>query len=287
MADYRFSDALRVRMGYHKVPFSLDDQTSENYNLFVEHPIGTTAFVPGRGVGASVLAHGNRWFTQVGVYGEGENDARDGSNDENLTIGGRFVFAPLLEQSQYVHLGAAIYRTTYAGPPTLRLRERPARHLAPYVIDTQVIDADALTAYGVEAAWARGPVGVAAEAVQARISGAGNDLDYGGYDIEAWWTLTGEFRPYKLNGGTFDRLIPTRAAGDGGWGAWQLAVRTSHLDLNDTALSAGDLTTHSLALNWYWDSRARLMFELDRSEVGLPAGSYWQTAYGMRVQVDW
>ncbi|WP_332769491.1 OprO/OprP family phosphate-selective porin [Phenylobacterium sp.] len=276
----------QVRLGYHKVPFGLDDQTSDNYNLFLEHPAGIDPFVPGRGVGASVWAKGARWFATAGLFGEGENDARDGLTDESLTLGGRVAWAPVLEQDRYLHLALAAYHAEFNGPLTLRLRARPERHLAPYVVDTGMIGADAADAIGLEAAFSAGAFGVAAEAALMEVSAPTADPTYGGYSIEAWWTLTGEFRPYKIDGAVFDRLKPERPISQGGWGAWQVAARYGALDLDDGGLVERELSVGSLGLNWHLEDRVRLMFDLNRSHAETAAGTLDQTGLGIRAQID-
>lgn len=278
--------STQLRLGYHKVPFSLDDQTSDNYNLFMEHPAGIDAFVPGRGVGAALLWRGERWFAHAGVFGEGESDARDGAGDENLTVGARLAWAPVLAEDRVVHLAVAGYRTSFQGAPTLRLRQRPERHLAQYVLDTGLIDADSLGSVGLEAAFTNGPFGMSAEATLVRVDVAGITPEYAGYSVEGWWTLTGEPRPYKMDGAVFDRIKPRRPLSAGGWGGWQLAVRYSQLDLNDSLLPAGKLSVMSLGLNWYAEDGARVMLNANRSSAIRPGGEIDQTGVGARFQVD-
>lgn len=286
--DHPLGGHAALRLGYHKAPFSLDEQTSDNDNLFMEHPVGVTPFVPGRGLGAAVLARGTHWFVHAGVFGEGENDARDGAFDENLTYAARFVWAPILESDRYVHLAAAGYHIRFGDTPGYTLRERPGRHLAEYQVTTGALDADHATALGFEAAGSAGPFGAAAEYARSRVGDRSRgNLEFGGYAVEAWWNLTGEFRPYSLNGGVFGRLTPARPVASGGPGAWQVAVRYSRLDLEDAALSAGALETGSIALNWGLTRHARLMFDLNRSHAERPAGEIDQTGLGARVQIDW
>src|SRR5262249_2655213 len=63
----------------------------------------------------------------------------------------------------------------------------------------------------------------------------------GGY-VEALYFLTGEHQPYDKQIGAFGRVIPRNnfhtKTSDAcrGFGAWQLGVRFSYLDLNDKAI---------------------------------------------------
>lgn len=277
-----------IRLGYHKVPFSLDDQTSDNYNLFLEHPIGIDPFTPGRGLGAAFIAQGANWYAHGGVWGEGENDARDGKVDESVTGAGRLVWAPVHAPSRFVHLGLAGYHTMFGDSPGLRLRERPARHLADFAVDTGALDAHRMDGGALEAAGASGPYGLAAEYAVARVTDRlHHDLDFSGWSLEGWWVLTGETRPYKLQGGVFDRLAPANPITAGGPGALLGALRYSALDLTDGPVGGGSLSAFSLGLNWYWTSHARAMVELTRSAADRPGHHERSTSLGARLQYDW
>jgi len=287
--DRRVGEDLVVRLGYHKIPFSFDDQTSDNYNLFMEHPAGLAPFTPGRAVGAAALYSRGDVFVHAGVFGEGESNARDGVVDENMTVGGRAVWAPGHSGDTMVHLGAAAYHTWVSDDaPTVRLRGRPERHLSPNVIDTGPLAADSLSALGLEAAINTGRFGAAAEAAWSSLDHASGDATFSGQSIEAWWTLTGEHRPYKMRGGSFNRLTPAHPISEGGLGAWQLAARLSTLDLTDGAVMAGQLDVTSLALNWYWTDHTRVMFDINRAEITPVTGpSSTDDGFGARLQVDW
>jgi phosphate-selective porin OprO/OprP len=64
----------------------------------------------------------------------------------------------------------------------------------------------------------------------------------------------------------------------GGWGAWELAVRYSHTDLNSNAGLAGSASTsnsvrggkqdiYTVGLNWYLNVNLKLLFDYSRIEV--------------------
>jgi len=59
----------------------------------------------------------------------------------------------------------------------------------------------------------------------------------------------------------FDILTPLRSFSlkTGGWGAWEVALRYSNLDLNDEAVQGGEIDDLSFALNWYPNAYVRLM----------------------------
>ncbi len=58
----------------------------------------------------------------------------------------------------------------------------------------------------------------------------------------------------------FDILQPRKpfSLQSGGWGAWELAVRYSSLDLSDDTVEGGEIDDLSLGLNWYPNAFVRL-----------------------------
>jgi phosphate-selective porin OprO/OprP len=82
----------------------------------------------------------------------------------------------------------------------------------------------------------------------------------GGYGQVSWFA-TGEQRPYSAKKGAFKSPKITRPfdLSQGDWGAFELAARYSHLDLNDGGLTGGELTATTLGANWYVNNNVRFM----------------------------
>ena len=104
--------------------------------------------------------------------------------------------------------------------------------------------------------------------------------------------LTGETRPFKA--GNFDRVKPFKNVGDGGLGAFEVALRYDHLDLSDTpvlARAGNKASSLTLGLNWYFNPYAKLMFnwvrfEGDNSPLD-PVGSKTEgDAFATRLHLD-
>jgi phosphate-selective porin OprO/OprP len=161
-----------------------------------------------------------------------------------------------------LHLGLAYTYQEYEDP--LRYRQRPEAHLAPRIVDTGEFAADHGDIIGAEAALVCGPFSIQAELMHAAINGEGaftGDPDFWGGYVQAGYFLTGEHRPYKVADGVFDRVKPIENfREDGGWGAWELAGRYSHLDLSDGSIRGGRLREATFGLNWYLNPSVRVMW---------------------------
>ncbi len=93
-----------------------------------------------------------------------------------------------------------------------------------------------------------------------RETGFGSHLSFNGGYVSLSYFLTGEHIPWNRKLGIQGRVEPVEdffciKESDGrratGLGAWQLAMRLSKADLNDTDIQGGYGQSLTLALNWY------------------------------------
>jgi phosphate-selective porin OprO/OprP len=115
---------------------------------------------------------------------------------------------------------------------------------------------------GAEAAGVFGPLTVAGEAGRLWLDRFGADNEhFTGYYGYAAYMLTGETRPFK--GGNFDRIRPFKDVGNGGIGAFEVALRYDHLNLANTpvvARAGNEASSVTAGLNWYFNPYAKIMF---------------------------
>jgi phosphate-selective porin OprO/OprP len=219
-----------------------------------------------RAIGLRGQSSGQHWFAAAGVFGESVDANKD--NDEGFGVAGRFIVAPIIEDGHVLHLGVrGAHRKPSASSKSVRIKDETTHQSNLNVIDTgEIMDVDATTLYGGEAAWAYGPFSVFGEYSAASIDrDSGEDLTFAGWHAAATLSLTGESRAaaYRLDAGEFKRLTPAQdfSLENGGWGAWETAVRLASLDLNDEEIVGGDEKVLTTALNWYVNSTIRFMAE--------------------------
>jgi phosphate-selective porin OprO/OprP len=148
------------------------------------------------------------------------------------------------------------WRDVDSGSP-FRLRNRPESGGARRLVDTgNLLDVDTSLTFGFEAAMVYGPVTLSGEYLQANLE---RDLNpdptfRGGYGQLAWFP-TGERRRYSSRRAVFRSIEPKRK-----WGAVELALRYSALDLTDDGVIGGNEQNFSFGANWYLNKNLRLMF---------------------------
>jgi phosphate-selective porin OprO/OprP len=124
----------------------------------------------------------------------------------------------------------------YSAQSDVQYRSRPESYFAPRLVDTGPLSARESLTVGIELAAKNGPLSLQSEFLQASVYGHDDaDKVFRGFYLAGSWLLTGENRPYNRSTGTFGHVTPRKpfSLRDRTLGAWELATRFSHLDLDD------------------------------------------------------
>jgi phosphate-selective porin OprO/OprP len=266
----------KVLVGHMKESFSLDALTSSKHITFMERAL-TETFAPGRNTGFAI--HDNvldkRILWQAGAFKDSDDAAFGFDDDGKWNLTGRVVGVPLYEDDgkKVVHLGFA-YNHQFRGGNDfmLRYRRRPESHLAPYMADTgSMIPTNNINLINPEIAIVWGPASFQAEYTRSFVNGddgTRNTTFWGTY-VQLSYFLTGEHRNYKLGSGNFGRVKPNANFNPlkGDWGAFQVGVRYSYLDLNDEFVRGGKMWDITAAVNWHLFPNTRVSLNYVHSEL--------------------
>ena len=179
------------------------------------------------------------------------------------------------------------------------------------LVDTGTFNSTSTSIVGTELFYVLGPFSLQTEYAWTRANNSftrlanGNDgkslgdpVFSGGY-IELSYFLTGENRTYDKRlgrlGSTYIASPFTPFFGvrgeDGhlafGTGAWEIAARYSHLDLNSGALRGGKEDGVTLGVNWYLNTNLKLQFDYlhnDRFDLAPGALTGNVDGFGIRTQ---
>ncbi len=312
-----------VRIGNHKRPLGLDHLNSSRFNVFIERPLVVEAFNEDArrvGISAANYSQDQSYFWQYGVYAL-ENAVLDGEivgDSMQLSGNARLASSPWYDEYSggrgYFHwaISGMVARPDGDASPADtnanqgRFRTRAELRSNSRWIDTRAIaGADWYEILGLEAILNLGPLQVVGEYQSNWMqrdnvtAGTGPDLNFHGGYVYVAYMLTGEHVPYKRTSGTIDRVRPfencfrvrTSDGVGGGWGAWQVAMRYSHLDLTDSDIRGGVENNATLGLVWYFNAYSSLQFNAvygdinDRAPVsGFTDGHF--TAFGSRLRLN-
>ncbi len=254
---WRVNRIASIRVGNFVAPFGLEDITASNHSTFMERAV-SSALAPAFQTGVMVNARdhvGERKsrhrrtaaaaFTMEPL-GHSSND-RHGT--EHFGFVTRLTYAPIAKKREVVHVGSALEIRDVRGGSRFRVATRPESSFVPSLLRTGGLqDVDSTVAISAELLVLRGPFVFQSEYVHMFLRrGAGRpDPSFGGGYAQVSFVLMGERRRYSRSLGILGGVRPKSK-----WGAVELGVRVSVLDLNDERVNGGSTRNVSVALNWY------------------------------------
>lgn len=264
-----------IRVGHVKEPFSLEQQTSSNYSTFMERGL-PSAFVPARNTGFllknAVLDKRMTW--SAGVFQDADDFGNSFNDYEDWNITGRLTGLPWYEEEgrRLLHLGLSYtHQFRDEGDTTVRFRERPESHITDArIVNTGRLAADAVDIVNPELALVFGPFSLQGEYFYTWVdSQVEDDPEFDGFYLYGSYFLTGENRKYSASNGAFDRITPKANfhPTEGGWGAWEIGLRYSNIDLSDGNVNGGEADNITVGLNWYLNPNVRWMANYVYSDV--------------------
>lgn len=300
---------LRIQLGAFSPLANMDDSTGVEDLVFIERatPSEMSRALGGADgrIGLGARGHGTRWMGSLTLTSRTVNDAE--VFDSQLAAVGRFGYLLATSGDYNVHVGlngTQVFQTADQGSSAtgaryaIRFRDRPEIRVDSLrLVDTGPLDADNAYVAGVEfgANFKRWYLqGENFWYGLDRRERALPDPSFGGYYVQASWLLTGETRRYSMANGSFGSprpFAPFTAAG--GMGAWELAIRYSHSDLDfhegiaglaatPDSIRGGVQDIWTLGANWYVNSNVKVMFNylhIDADRLN-PAGPGNLTPFG-------
>lgn len=239
------------RLGQIKTPVGFEEGAiGSGSTTFMERALPVQAVNQGRRIGLDwTYENVPGWLLNAAVFSGGD---LNGDND-GTTWAARAVYNPIKSDTSVVHIGFA-GSIEERDDEVARIRARPEANLTTIrLIDTgNLSGADQIKRVGIEGAWAQGPFSLQGEflTIDATRRTARDYAADGAY-LYASWVLTGETRPYKS--GAFANVKPKND-----YGAVELGLRYSTLDLNDGLIRGGKQHDWTLGVNWYLGQHFKL-----------------------------
>lgn len=275
--QYSGFNPVNVKVGRFDPDFGLEKATSSKWVTALERNAAydLVSWANGHENGLGIQVNGTAGPSLYGSLGLHSKDTNDTDGDSVKQFNARGVFAPMHEAGNVLHLGVNFSRRglddTAVGSTQSRLGIRGVNTLGGNdagangrrmaVINSAPAGSfDTDTAWGLEAAWAMGPLSVQGEYIRRNLDAdldSYEDIKAKGYYAQVAYTLTGEARDYKL--GRFDAVKPSNKQ----LGAWEVYYRYDHLEGDDARVgivgSQDDKAkVHNVGVNWYANDNVRL-----------------------------
>ena len=255
--DYRldipFVAGTNLSVGKQKEPISMERMMPLTSGAMQERSIASDSMLRARnfGVVLSGSTENHRMTWAGGLFNDWV-DSGETFSESSQQFTGRITGLPLLseDESSLLHLGASWrYNDAEKGQ---RFNTTPEFYNSPVFADTGEFDAEDTISSQLEATWRRGPIWFSGEYLRTEVDSISTgDPVFTGYNLSASWILSGEMRPYNKKSGVIGAVPISSSVDEGGWGAWEVAVRWSELDLSDGLIDGGEVEVYSLGLNWW------------------------------------
>ena len=297
-----------MRIGRFRQPFGMNELTSIRELPFLERPL-MFAMGPFRQTG--VMLFDTAFDDQATWAVSGYRYNSDNFGDVYTDTGGyglaSRVTALLVDggDNRIVHVGAdysyndpgntairyASTNEVFVGQSTGGVLPFPASSVPPFV-DTGENLLDRTSLFNLEGAASLGQALLQSEVRwnQVQMSDGTWNTFPSAY-AHARYMLTGEVIPYNRQGGVFGRVKPRNPVSlrTGGIGAWEVAGRVSHLDLNGAGIAGPGrrLTDYTFGLNWYLNDFTKFQFNYIRAQLDDPTlGDSSTNTLAVRGQLD-
>jgi phosphate-selective porin OprO/OprP len=262
---YNFPNmGLAIQVGNFKEPFGLERLNSSRLLTFLERASVSNAFALGRRMGLSARYWNDYAQATVGVFGHEIGTRIDkGQRDEGYSFNGRITAAPVNEHGLNLHIGAAAaYKVPDAIPDLAENTIEINARTESYVFDPKFLH---YTRLGGELAGVYGPFYFQSEFMTTRVNRWYGGTKYqkptvameGGYATFTWMA-TGETRVYYVDEGEMGSIEAPKNS----WGAVELAIRYSYLNLNDFAagINGGKSNQLMCGINYYPNVNIKIQF---------------------------
>ncbi len=288
---YRGLDPLWFLIGQQNTSPPLDASTFSSRRVMMEEAMssGAFGFAPGTpSLGVSTLYRTKHNYLRLGLHSVPAKEI--GGDSEGYGLHWRATWAPIAERTQALHFGTA----GYWRKPTVKRgevggRERFSARPELRIDDTSFVDTgnikriDSFNYNALEFLGVYDSFSFQAEYQRLEIDRyngphdlAFRDLSFDGYYVQLGYYLTGESPNYYSRFATLWRVQPHREFDleTGGWGAFEVGARFSHIDLDDGVndlmrggIRGGTANNITLGLNWYPTALVRFSVNYVHSEI--------------------
>ncbi len=250
-----WGDYARMQIGKMKAPISMGRNMGLIFEQVMERPMHLDTLLPSRnvGIGFSDVIFDQRLRYRVGIYNDWLEKSALSVSESNQQYVGRITAVAYedKEAERLLHLGLG-FRYDDVKEGTLQYSARPEEFYVDPWLNTGVFDAQSSSTYNLEFTYLDGPLWLSSEYTATSVdSKQTGDPTFSGYHFGANYFITGEHRGYNYRLGQVRRVIPLFSVTDRGVGAVELSIRHSYMDLNDGAISGGEMDINALGAIWH------------------------------------
>lgn len=262
--DYKILSNLTIDFGQIAIPLSLECENSSNGNSLSRvsryYTVGNLFF--DNGIGLKLKFINNNFGIYSGVYG---NAYTDNITDTNrFTFNFRTYYNPYRYENNVIHLGANYFNNVIEHLYGGKIPDASNKNLT--------YDLKHIENYNVEFAinynWFKFQTEYSNGFITPSATKYKKRFNISNYYIQTGFMLTGETVEY--NNGSFGTVKVNNSLSDGGFGAFEIALRFAKTNMQDIksniTFDYGKYTEYSLAFNWIPVDFVKIILEYIRVE---------------------
>jgi phosphate-selective porin OprO and OprP len=258
--QYRGKNNLRIKAGQFITPFSLEEQMAAGNLTFMSRAM-PSALAPRFRLGIAATKYSDHWTATLGTFANSIDNGFVNSVDNGLALDdgisfvARGTYTPIRRRQHVVHLGAAVeHRRLDNGASTqVHSRQEITTDRRSFLNTGHIQDAQSYTAINLETAYIQGPLLLQAQYItKVTEVDESRDTKAFGYYAQASYLIGNAERRYSRTSGIVRDVRPKSK-----YGALELAVRLSTLDLENNVISGGEGTNLTLGASWYANRNLR------------------------------
>ena len=274
---YNGWEPVQISVGRIRPTFGLEWATSSKWITAIERS-ALSDLAPWvnseEGEGIRVRTTVGMFHGEAGAYRQDGDMLEDENGANNTSFVLRGVIAPIVEKDQVLHLGASFGKRDLEEGYLERIRPRLSvrgttedRANGNRATFGGTVTDGSDQVWGLEAAYMIGPFSVQGEYRTRTVDAMEGfeDLEATGYNVQLAYTLTGESRSYKLDGGKFDKIKPENKR----TGAWEVFYRFEDITVDKTGVlpsgyvgaldsAKAGAKTHTVGVNWYANEAVKI-----------------------------
>lgn len=288
---WRGLDPLWLLVGQQNTSPPLDASTFSSQRLMIEPAMSSAVFGFSPGIpslGAATLYRTKHNYLKLGLYGVPAKEI--GGDSEGYGLHWRATWAPIAERTRALHVGTAGYwrkptvkRGEFGGSETFSSVPEITIDSTSFVDTGRIRRIDSFNYNALEFLGVYDSFSFQAEYQRVEIDRyngphdlAFRDLSFNGYYAQVGYYLTGESPNYYSRFATLWRVNPKREfdLDTGGWGAFEVGARFSHIDLDDGVndlarggIRGGTANNITLGLNWYPHALMKISVNYIHSDI--------------------
>jgi phosphate-selective porin OprO/OprP len=274
--DINYHPALKIRFGQYRLPFGLEQDTSDNWVKFIERSIVTNFLTPSYDVG--VMVFGDLFAKRIGYFASmsNGNGLASQNNNDAFDYAGRLVLRPFVTAASALvkglQLGGAVVYGAQTGTALQSTGPQTQLGTRLFAFDMGTTLEGKRLRLGAELSYHAGPLEIVGEVITMKhdvvdMAGTTTEVSFLGWQAGASFYFTGEDN-------SAGRPKVKKPVGGGGIGALNLAARFAQLEATDVDPVSTGLTKATeivVGPNWYPNTalRINLNYELADFEDGL------------------